>query len=324
MWIHERLVPEVPRFGELPVRVGAPPGSSWGVFGDTDEIGTLNFIGVAQVRKAVTLVRRGKVFSLNWDLGLPSPAFFMRKNFTHRILERSGGVVLDEYVDGFWPQVSSHWDGLRHFADADYGFYNGAQLSEVTRPGAGRLGIEKWARQGIAGRGVLLDVARALEERGAAPNPFDFFPVDCDLLEHVAERQGVAFEPGDVLVLRTGWVEAYEQLDLAEREGLAAMGPPGSPGLYGEDIPAFLWDLRIAAVAADNPGVEAVYAGKGSDLSLHRSLIAGLGMPLGELWDVTALAADCAEDGIYDFLVTSAPLNLGGGAGSPSNALAIK
>ena len=57
---------------------------------------------------------------------------------------------------------------------------------------------------------------------------------------------------------------------------------------------------------------------------LHIQLIAHLGMALGELWDLDALAEDCAADGVYECMVMSAPLNLRGGVGSPPNALAIK
>ena len=47
-------------------------------------------------------------------------------------------------------------------------------------------------------------------------------------------------------------------------------------------------------------------------------------MPLGELWELGALAQDCSLDRRFDMFLASAPLNLGGGAGSPPNALAVK
>ena len=119
-------------------------------------------------------------------------------------------------------------------------------------------------------------------------------------------------------------MEAYEELDGQERTELATRGRPGSPGLSGEDVPAFLWDHRIAAVAADNLTVEAARPGGGAGLPLHEALIARLGMPLGELWRLGPLAADCAGDGVFEALITSAPLNVAGGAGSPANALALK
>jgi hypothetical protein len=57
---------------------------------------------------------------------------------------------------------------------------------------------------------------------------------------------------------------------------------------------------------------------------LHGHLIALLGMPIGELWALDALAADCAADGRYTGLLTAAPLNIRGGVGSPADALALR
>lgn len=294
------------------------------MFGDDDELGTLNFIGPEQIAEAACLVRRGKVFALNWDLGLPQPPFFGRKTIRHTLFEKYGGTALDDYIDDLYPQSSTHWDGLRHFGDPELGFYNGAQLTDLTEPGSGRLGIQSWARRGIAGRGVLLDVALVLAEEGSPLDPLTFAPIGAGLLRRTAERQGVTLRTGDILLVRTGWLEAYEQLDVSAREGLARLGRPGAPGLYGDDIPAFLWDNRVAAVAADNPALEATRPGDTSQLELHVALIARLGMLLGELWQLGPLAADCAADGVYETLVVSAPLNLLGGAGSPANVLALK
>ena len=314
----------VPRFAELPIRPGAPPGSSWGVFGDDDEIGTLNFIRPDHVAAAAGLVRQGKLFSLNLGLELPDPPFFGRKPIRHHLFEKHGGTALDEYIDDVYTQASTQWDGLRHYSDPEYGFYNGARLAELTAAGSTRLGVQAWARRGIAARGLLLDVAATLAAESDPPDPFEFFPIGPELLQRTAGRQGVELEPGDVLLVRTGWLEAYEQLDRESRERLAAAGRPGAPGLHGDDVPAFLWDNRIAAVSADNPALEATRSGDTSPLSLHVALIARLGMPLGELWRLGALAADCTTDGVYETLLVSAPLGVPGGAGSPANALALK
>ncbi|MGI9657429.1 MAG: cyclase family protein, partial [Gaiellaceae bacterium] len=265
----------------------------------------------------------GTVFALNWDIALPAPAFFKRQTVKHTVFEKYPGFAVDDYLDSFWPQASSQWDGLRHIGDDDNGFYNGATLDEVTATG-GKLGIEHWARRGIAGRGVLVDVARFAHETAVALDPFDFFAIDSALISEVLASRGVALRQGDILILRTGWVEAYEELNQQEREELAAQVRPGSPGLHGADVPGFLWDNRVAAIAADNPGLEAGYPERGSDLSLHRALIARLGMPLGELWDLRRLAADCERDGRYEFFLTSAPLHVSGGVGSPPNVLALK
>lgn len=315
----------LPTYAELPCRADAPAGSSWGVFGDEDEHGTLNFLGPEQVVAAASLIRTGKLFPLNLDVGLPAPALFHRHSPRHELFHfpTGPGITVDDYVDGFYLQGSSQWDALRHFGDAEHGFYNGATLDEASGPD-GRLGIERMAGRGIAGRGVLLDVARLLEAEGVAYDPFDFVPIGPELLRRTAEAQEVELRPGDILLLRTGWVEAYCDLDEEARIALAESGAPGSAGLHGDDVPGFLWDRRIAAVAADNPALEASRPGTGPDLDLHVALIARLGMPVGELWDLGALAQDCAADRRYDMFLTSAPLNLKGGAGSPPNALAVK
>ena len=90
----------------------------------------------------------------------------------------------------------------------------------------------------------------------------------------------------------------------------------------------YLWDSGIMAIASDTFSVE-VWPPDFSEEAfpfgfLHRVLIGQFGMALGELWWLDDLADDCAQDGIYECLLTSAPLNAKGGIGSPPNALAIK
>lgn len=84
-----------------------------------------------------------------------------------------------------------------------------------------------------------------------------------------------------------------------------------------------LWDWHVAAVCADNPAVE-VRPGDRRDGSLHRRAIAMLGLALGELFNLEALAADSADDHRYTSFFTGVPLNLPGGVGSPANAIACK
>jgi hypothetical protein len=96
------------------------------------------------------------------------------------------------------------------------------------------------------------------------------------------------------------------------------------PGLGpADEMVEYLWNLHIAAAAADNPGLDA-WPPTPERGWMHFHLLPLLGVPIGELWDLEALAADCADDGVYEFMLTSAPLNMPGGVGSPPNALAIK
>jgi hypothetical protein len=112
----------------------------------------------------------------------------------------------------------------------------------------------------------------------------------------------------------------------ADRETRTAMldhTTQAAPGLQVDDATVeFLWDHRIAAVASDTVGVEAARSDLG--FALHPKLLCLLGIPLGEYWMLDALAADCADDGRYEFLLVSVPLNIRGGVGTPPQAVAIK
>ena len=152
--------------------------------------------------------------------------------------------------------------------------------------------------------------------------------------------QGVELAKGDILLVRTGWVEWYQRQPSDVRTRLGDVSQLKAPGFAsGEELARTLWNLHIAAIGCDNPGVEvwppsrltrAEYeAAREEQLHLHEVfthcvLLPLLGLPLGEMWDLEALAADCAEDGRYECFFTSAPLNLPAGVASPPNALAIK
>jgi hypothetical protein len=122
---------------------------------------------------------------------------------------------------------------------------------------------------------------------------------------------------------------------------LADVDRLATPGLQsGEELARVLWDLHIAALGCDNPAVEVWPPGASTtpehraevradrrrlhEIFTHTLLLPMLGLPIGELWDLEALAADCATDGRYECFFTSAPLNLPAGVASPPNALAIK
>jgi kynurenine formamidase len=312
-----------PRYRDLPIRNGLPPSSSWEVFGPGDEIGTLNFITAEKTREAARLVESGRVFNLDLPLDVPDPPFFARAPYRRTLLELGEGIVRDDVIDGFFPQASSQWDALSHFAHRRYGFYNGVRQDEVTGESGSRLGIEHWAARGIATRGVLVDVARLCEARGERIAPDRHLPISVSLLEETLDSQGVALEQGDVLMLRTGWLAHY----LAATPELRRTFAPeeGSPGLSAvEEMAEFLWDHRVAAVVADNVALEVQPTGKESGGSLHRRLIPLLGMAVGELWNLEALAEDCARDRRFASFLVSSPLHLPGGAGSTANALALK
>jgi kynurenine formamidase len=312
-----------PPFARLQARSdGAPAGASWGVFGEADQIGTINLLGVDRVRAAAREVLTGEVHSLNWRIDRPRRNAYRRTPV--RVHLGAGNTFgRDDYIDRFFLQYSSQWDGLRHIIGSDQRFYNGRTPAEVDATGSEILGIHLWAERGIAGRGVLLDVARHLEGRGAPLDLRSGATISTEVLDATAAEQSVTIDVADVLLVRTGWAGWYQSLDDDEQEAWTASDAP-QPGLEpGRTTAAWLWNRGIAAVAADNVACEAYPIDEGPD-SLHRLLIPGFGMPIGEYFWLDGLAAACARDGRWSFLFTSAPLNVVGGVGSPSNALALR
>ncbi len=316
---------KLPRYSDLPVREGAPPGSAWGVFGDDDEVGTINLQTPERVVAAVSSIRSGKVFALNLPINIPDPPLFTRGKHSHTVkIFPTAEFVLDDYLDNFYPQASSQWDALAHVKHPVHGAYNGIPDNQITGRGGMRLGIDNLARRGIAGRGVLADVARHYDRRG---KKIDFSKAESIPLEDVQTtlvEEGVALQAGDVLLIRIGWTRFYMSASAETKEELAR--ETVVPGIEGSERTArWLWDNHLAAVASDSPALEALPKSAGNEMEfLHFHMLAFFGMPIGEMWNLEGLAEDCAADGRYDFFLTSAPLNVPGGVGSPPNALAIK
>ncbi|MCP9964859.1 hypothetical protein [Actinomadura madurae] len=131
----------IPTYKELLERQDAPPGSSWGIFGENDQLGTLNFLGPGQVRDAVGLVRRGEVFNLDYPLNtfVPAPAG-TRPATVHHIFANNPNHR-DDWLDSFYLQSTSQIDGLRHIRHPRHGFYGGVpdeEIGEETPPSASR------------------------------------------------------------------------------------------------------------------------------------------------------------------------------------------
>jgi kynurenine formamidase len=316
---------KLPSYSELPTRAGAPQGAAWGVFGDDDEVGTINLQTPDRVVAAASSIKSGKVFALNLPINIPDPPLFTRGKHSHTVkIFPTAEFVLDDYLDNFYPQASSQWDALAHVKHPVHGAYNGIPDAQITGRGGTRLGIDNLARRGIAGRGVLADVARYYDRVGKS---IDFTKAESIPLEDVQatlDDAGITLHAGDVLLIRIGWTKFYLSASAQIKEELSR--ETVVPGIEGtERVARWLWDSHLAAVASDSPALEALPKAAGNEMEfLHFHMLAFFGMPIGEMWNLEGLADDCAADGRYDFFITSAPLNIPGGVGSPPNALAIK
>jgi kynurenine formamidase len=302
--------------------------SNWGRWGEDDVLGTLNFLDQAKRVEGAGLVRRGATFSLaqSFDADGPQKGWRRRTNPVHTMLdtgldaERGQGFPhglggADDVV--FMPlQASTQWDGLGHIFDHGMA-WNGRRAGDVvTSEGDQVTGIQTAAAL-IAGRGVLLDVGRAVGSDGELP---DGFAITADHLRATIDAQGDSAEVGrgDLVLVRTG------RLTRARREGWGDYAGGDSPGLSFTTAD-WLHNTEIAGVATDTWGFEVrPNEFDAAFQPLHQVAIPNIGLFIGEMWDLDALAADCAADGIWDFFLTAAPLPVTGAVGAPVNPIAVK
>ena len=273
--------------------------------------------------KAAALITKGKTFSLAIPIDEAGPRIPSRRPPHHFMVSTGVDVAVgpnpnssavrftDDYI--YMPlQGSTQWDGLPH---AFYGgkFYNGFPLESVRTAGARRLGLEN-VKDSFVGRGVLIDIVSY--KGGSLDTGYGISRAD---IEGALTKQGVEIHEGDIVILRTGEVPAYYGMNSGERARwhLSQMG-------IVKDVIPWIRETRIAAIAADNLTIERSPNPDRRNYNLHGNILRDMGVYIGELWTVEELAADCAEDGRYEFFICAPPLHIPGAVGSPLNPIAIK
>lgn len=304
--------------------------NNWGRWGDDDQIGTQNLIGPDQRVRAASLVQSGKVFSLALPIDAHGPRFHTRPAPLHWFLMAGSDQVVGSPYSAADPdfqwnddmlqmplQGSTQWDGFGHVIYRDT-MYNGYWAGNVTAfGGASVLGMENH-RESFVGRAVLFDLPRS---EGSDPLPAATV-IDSAMLDRCAEAQGVAVESGDIALIRTGHLALWDP-EFTPDQQMEHFG--GSPG-FG--VEALTWCDRneISAVASDTIAVEVLVPedAEARKHPVHCGALVDRGLPLGEFWVLDDLAADCASDGRYEFMLVAPPLNIPGAVGSPINPIAIK
>ena len=328
-----------------------PDGSNWGEFGDDDQLGSLNYITPAEVRAAVAEVREGLSLCLSLPLDYPGgralaphrypPVLHLTErngqpyfnlSFRQHIAPNFGDVGCDDAVT-MCTQYSTQWDSFAHIGhefDADGDgtaercFYNGYIAGRDVKPPAERtggmsmkLGIDAFAVKAIQGRGVLIDLAHHL---GRDKSTIGFREI-----EEVIRKDGLVIGKGDIVCLHTGFADELLKMggnpDPSRVHNMCA-------ALDGTDQALLDWITRtqIAALAADNYAVERIEHAPGSCahcfVPLHHHCLFKRGVPLGELWYLTELAAALRKNRRTAFLLTAPPLRLPGAVGSPVTPVA--
>jgi kynurenine formamidase len=192
--------------------------------------------------------------------------------------------------------------------------YNGYDATLVSSSGAAKNSIDK-TKDKIVGRGVLLDVARYKGVKALEPG----YAITVEDLDGTAAAQKVEVQRGDVLLIRTGHMWRY-----LDKGNWNYFDLDDSPGVSVYTAP-WMHAKEIAAVASDNYAVEV----RPSELPpfrspFHNCAIPNMGLTLGEIFYLEALAADCASDGRYAFLLVAPPLPVTNAVGTPINPYALK
>jgi kynurenine formamidase len=342
-----------------------PDGSTWGDWGDDDELGRINLLTPEKVLQGVREVDHGITFCLSLPLDFPGGTALNQRRHPPRLAptEDLDGTAetfynvhqrdipkfgsrrhVDVWVDDVVTlalQYSTQWDSLAHAGaefDADGDgveeavFYNGYRAGvdlvgpsdDARGDGSGHrsfahhLGLEHMAFHGVQGRGVLVDLAHHLghEWRG----------VDRKTLEEIMAADNVVVEPGDMLLLHTGFatkvLEWNRDPDPVKIHAMCTYLDARDPSLL-----EWITESQISALVADNYAVEGL-VGRDRDesrhslLPIHHLCLFRLGVPLGEMWYLDELASWLREHDRSRFLLTAPPLRLPGIVGSPLTPVA--
>lgn len=160
------------------------------------------------------------------------------------------------------------------------------------------------------GRGVLLDYAAWAEANNVQIDHFSTHVISASTLQEIAASQGTELKQGDILFIRSGWIRAFSQMSDEQAVALADIPSPPAIGLESsEQTLRWLWDTGFAAVAGDMPSMEA-WPCQDPRFWLHEWLLAGWGMPIGELFDLERLGEECRRQGKWSFFFSSMPLKV--------------
>ncbi|PSN64006.1 hypothetical protein BS50DRAFT_95114 [Corynespora cassiicola Philippines] len=318
-------------FDSLPdkkrVWVGAPGSREEG-------LGKLAILTPDVVAKAAaTEIRTGHRVALNWDLDKLEHAGLNRQQCEHKIVPLLGGIAFDD-VFCFNPQQSSQWDGLRHFSQPvpgtdgkaikDRVFYGGTTAEEILDRTNDRIGLQHWAKEGIAGRGVLIDYASWAERKGIQYSTFSLHEIKLSEILEIAKECNITFQKGDILFVRIGMTKEWDtKMSTEEKKAYGESSSPQHAGVEAtEDVLRWIWDKGFSAIAGDAISWE-VYPPRDPKIFLHEYVLAGWGMPIGEMFDLEGLSQLCKDLGRWTFFVASTPLNMRGGVSSSTNCMAI-
>jgi kynurenine formamidase len=290
--------------------------SNWGRWGESDQRGALNYLTADRVLAAARLVRSGETLSLSLPLntrgGIDNPAP-VDHHMTMLNDEDVGSGSLrfaKDYIGAdYHNPPHSHIDAFCHVS-LDGVLYNGKPSSSVTPEGAAADAIEV-LKDGLVGRGVLLDVPRLRGVPWLEPGEHVF----TEDLEGAERDQGLTVAEGDILLIRTGHARRHLELGPWDTDSARA-------GLH-PTVARFLAERRVTALGSDSNSDTAPSTTEGIAFPIHALTLNAMGVHLLDYLQFEDLLAACEREGRWEFLFAASPLRIVGGTGSPLNPIAI-
>ena len=311
--------------------LGPDAPKNWGKWGPDDEVGSLNYLTAEQVLRGIQAVKTGELFTLQTPIGSPRTksdpvwpdrgsavrtsimdnGFFERGDVAPPV---DGHRYADDTID-MYLQGSTQYDALGHVWYGDQ-IWNGYP-ADTTTGSLSKASVFPIADRGVAGHGILIDMAR---HRGVPfLGPGEGFELE-ELLA-AAASQGTTISPRDVLLVRTGWTKRFYDIGPA-----AFYEDFREPGLiYSPELVTWFQQMEIPNLVTDLIGNESTYYKEtGIEVPLHSALMRNLGVAFTEICDLERLADACSEDRRWTFLYTAAPLKVVGASGAPVNPVVIR
>lgn len=293
------------------------PASPWG---PDDQAGAANRLTQDLVSSALRLATAGRIFDLSFPVSTQAPThpvyltpYFICLNHQPWASEKyerenagaTNGIGWAQERIEMDMHTGTHVDSLGHATVSGRAFNNLPLLDVYGNWGLLKLGIENLPP--LLTRGLLADVAG---HRGRDMRPGD--AISADELKSVLKAERVDIQPGDVVLVRTGWARYWG----TDNDRYMLGGCPG----ISLDAAKWLADSGVIAVGADQAAVEVWPAERPGDVfPVHVELLVRSGVYLIE----QAQLEEIARERVYEFLLVCAAPKFAGATGSPVRLLAV-
>jgi len=282
--------------------------SKWGA---GDERGSGNHMKPESVLRAAKLIRTGEVIEIGHVMSSSMPFFGTRRFDVHtkRTLMNAGSNRRgsnEELVVAEMGHVGTQFDGFAHQTHEDT-VYNCFKLDDIaTRSGFTKLGIEKVGT--LMTRGVLIDVA-GLKGVEMLPDSYEITPQD---LEQALARQKLTLQPGDAVLIYTGWSRLWSKDNARYVKSCPGMGLAAAAWLAKQD-PMLVGSDNWPVEVAPNPDAQL-------SLPVHQFMLVVQGIHLLE----NLKLEDLASKSVHEFAFVVQPLKMQGFTGSAVAPVAIR